>query len=93
MKKEFNPIYVKWIDSEVPDGPWHDIDSDHAPQLVDSFGILVKETKDFLILAISLDKENLRAGPMQYIPKVAIKDMYKGKFLFKRLRLLNGQKE
>lgn len=93
MKKQYNSVYVMWIDSEVPDGAWHDLGEEDKTHLVESFGILVKETNDYLVLAISVDKENDRAGPLQYIPKVAIKDMYQGKMVFKHLKVVKDEKE
>ena len=70
------PVYIKWIDSEVPVEPWHDLtDVTTCLKLAESIGWVVGEDDNFLVLALSIDRENNYGGPLKYIPKVAIKDM------------------
>jgi len=71
-------VYVKWIDPASEDA-WidrKDVDMDYY--LVESVGILVKETKNVLAIAVNVCAVNERTSCVMMIPKKCImkrKDM------------------
>lgn len=71
MKQNF--IEVSWLDSESQTG-WESSDKiKSSNHLVKSYGFIVKETKDFLVIAADIDSENDHFNRFIHIPKVNIK--------------------
>ena len=65
-------VIVIWDDAESDDG-WEEAPTELEPALATSVGFLVRQTKDYLLLAQSYDNGHTN-GRFQ-IPKVNIKEM------------------
>ena len=86
MAKLFNAVYVRWVDSEHETETWKQIEDLHDElHVLDSFGILIKETDKLLALAVSYDRENETACAIQFIPKACIIEIREGSLHFKKV--------
>lgn len=67
-------LYIKWIDSvSLYTGGWHSFEDIEGmePTMIDTVGYLIKETKDYITVASSLNP--FEASGDICIPKVCIK--------------------
>jgi hypothetical protein len=66
-------IYIEWIDAESIDA-WEDYDSANrdAP-VIKTLGFLIRETKKYVVIALSIDETNEKCSNRIQIPTGMIK--------------------
>lgn len=77
-KRRYDAIYVKWTDSAGPERYWnHTDDFDNRPTTIHTRGYLLKETKEYVLVASSVSTSGCVGGSMS-IPKSAITERKDG---------------
>lgn len=73
--KKYYLVQVEWIDSCGEDYGWDDIESieEVEPARITTVGFRIKETKEKIILALSVDFDNDQASSYIVIPTAVIK--------------------
>ena len=71
------PVFIKWYDA-VSDDDWVDgIDKlDLTPHLIHTFGFLLLDTDNYIMVALNLDMERAGASQRLSIPKGWIKELH-----------------
>ena len=68
-------VHVRWLDSEAA-GEWLEIKDQVRPlSLTDSVGMLIAETENSIVLALSRDSETESILCHQHIPITAIEEI------------------
>lgn len=79
MDNEIKTIYLEWVDPHSVD-PWTDVnDLELEPELIHTFGILLKENDDCLAVSLNYNRQNHDCSCVMIIPKSAIRARYEGK--------------
>jgi len=68
-------VHLIWLDSEAC-AEWTELNSvSNTLNITHSVGLLVKQSEDFILLALSYDPETESINGFKKIPRAAIKDV------------------
>lgn len=85
-KNSLKTIYLEWLDPHSVD-PWTDVsDIDLEPFLIQTFGILLKESENSLAVALNYNVKQKDCSCVMIIPKSAIRCRYEGRVEMRRKR-------
>jgi hypothetical protein len=76
VRLKYSPIYVIWWDDAVSDSSWHDkTDLKLKPTIATTFGFLVHQDEDYVIVADSYFEEDDTVSNYTKIPRKMIKEI------------------
>ena len=69
--KEFELVEITWIDAEKDDEGWSSDDPDSPPTILRTFGLLIREDKNYVVHASTYDPSTGKYSERAKIPPTA----------------------
>lgn len=66
-------VCIEWVDAETSVSGWSEDDPEKAPQILKTFGLLVRKDKNFVVHASTYDPEMERWSERGKIPTGMVK--------------------
>lgn len=75
--RQFDLVEVQWVDAEAGASGWQEDDPEAEPQILRTFGLLIRHDKHFVVHASTFDPETKKYSERAKIPIGMVKEIRK----------------